>query len=370
MNAYQNRVCQHVYENGSYRMAWQSAPLEGNPSVRLGDIDNDGQNEIVASVYYYTRTAGKKPNQVAYYNSRIHVFEEGASYDGEPSWSTGELGELPSTLLRDSWVADVDRRFQGNELVLMRGSRLLVYRITHTEGAPAASFTSECLKIYRAALDSIDVGDADGVPGVEIVVEAEQKPWIWKSTEGGWVEYPAAPVPLDQCGDASVLNLTHVRVRDVDNCGQNEVISTGTNERLMVWKWQTGAYEFVAASPDLNGNMAYGLDCGNVDGDIGGRGEVALAVWGKKRQPSRITTLAYVDGSYVIVNDCELSVYRLEDLRVHDLTGDGRAEVLFNLDDNEFDGLIIMTLDGDLQTGILKEVYRAPCYPYTRPEIR
>ena len=72
----------------------------------------------------------------------------------------------------------------------------------------------------------------------------------------------------------------------------------------------------------------------------------------------------------MIVNDCELSVYRLEDLRVHDLTGDGRAEVLFNLDDNEFDGLIIMTLDGDLQTGILKEVYRAPCYPYTRPEIR
>ena len=64
LNAYQNRVCQHVYENGSYRMAWQSAPLEGNPSVRLGDIDNDGQNEIVASVYYYTRTAGKKPNRL------------------------------------------------------------------------------------------------------------------------------------------------------------------------------------------------------------------------------------------------------------------------------------------------------------------
>jgi hypothetical protein len=50
LNTNSNRICQHIYENGLYKLAWQSAPLEGYHSVRIGDIDNDGAKEIVASV--------------------------------------------------------------------------------------------------------------------------------------------------------------------------------------------------------------------------------------------------------------------------------------------------------------------------------
>ena len=247
MNIFENRVCQHVYTDGEFRLAWQSAPLEGPASVRIGDIDNDGVDEVVATTYYVSRTEyvssgkGKKQSVVNYYGYRIHVFEPGESpYNGNARWTVDLPDELPNTLLRDTWIADVDNDgipgAPDNEIVIMRYQWLHIGRVERT-GDTTGSITLELLKCYAAGLDGLDVGDADNQPGNEIVVEAEQIPWVWKWTGTAWEEFEVDPVPLDQYGDASPLMLTFVRIRDVDNLGDNEIIATGTNERLMVWRW-------------------------------------------------------------------------------------------------------------------------------------
>ena len=375
LNAYENRVCQHIY-NGtdSYRLAWQSAPLENHSSIRMGDVDNDGSEEIVASLSYLHHTEGSKKNLVGYYGYRIHVFEQGAAFDGGPSWSVDLPYVLRSNFLRECWIGDVDPSHPGNELVLMHTYRLAVFNIDRDPSTGEVSLTGECIGTYANATDSIDVGDADNDGNKEIVVESGQRPWVWKWTGGSpsrWTQYETALVPLEEYGDADVLNLTHVRVRDVDDLPGNEIISTGTNERLMVWRWQGGSYEWITAGPDLIGNMAYGLDCGDVNGD--GRGEVVLSVWsigaGRNRRPQRVITLTYGGGGYTVANTHSSDYVRVQDLRVADLTGDFRAEVILN--DTVAPGLRILKFVGDdLWTGHFEDVYAAPGDAFTRIEIR
>jgi len=377
LSASQNRVCQHVYDlaTDSYRLAWQSMPLEGTPRVRMGDIDNDGSEEIVASLYYVHHTEGSKRNQVAYYGYRIHVFEPGAPFDGGPSWSVDLPDVLPSNLLRDSWIGDVDPSHAGNELVVMHSFRLAVFNIDRNPSTGEVTLSGGCIGTYSKALDSIDVGDADNLGGNEIVVESGQRPWVWKWTGGSpspWTQFETALVPLEEYGDAEVLNLTHVRVRDVDDLPGNEIISTGTNERLMVWRWQNGAYEWVTAGPDLVGNMAYGLDCGDVNGD--GTDEVVIGVWsiraGRVRLPSRVVALACGGTGYTVANTYNSDYGPIQNLRVADLTGDGSAEVILN-DAGDPSGLRILRFVGiDLLTGHFEQVYAAPGDAFTRIEIR
>lgn len=390
LNTFENRVCQHVWidsnsdgaiDEGEFQLAWQSAPLDfyRSPSVRMGDVDNDGDMEIVACGYY-VRVEGTKKNRVTYYYSyEIQVFEEGEVYGGQASWSVELPEELEHNLVRDSWIGDVDPQFPGNELVLMRTYILSVYHFSAEETYP----DTYLWKPFSASLDSIDVGDADNDGQNEIVVDSGQIPWILDGTLSGWTFFTAEAVPLDEYGDADVVNLTHVRVRDVDGDGLNEIISAGTNERLMVWECQLDGsgnpvgYYFADAGPDLIGNMAYGLDCGDINGDaaIGGADETVIAVWsiksGRTRLPSRVVTLSY-DGDarmYVIENTYDSDLVRPLDLRVADLNQDGRAEVLLN-DSDSASVLRILAFDGtDLQEGSFRQVYATPTDPNMRIEI-
>lgn len=380
LNTNGNRVCQHIFDpsDQTYKLAWQSAPLESVPSVRIGDIDNDNEEEIVATVGYVSRTEARKKNLPAttYYKFRIHVFEHGqTAYDGSPSWSV-DLPEEITAYLIDSWVDDLDNDgqpgFADNEIVLMRSNLLDIFHVAHANNdpGPGTVVSKEHLFTYKEPLDSIDVGDIDGQPGNEIVVEAEQIPWVWKNISGQWRQFYAQAVPLDQYGDATVVNLTYVRIRNADNEGINEVIAAGTNERLMVWRWNGGGLDYVTNSTDLKGSMSYGVDWGNIDGDPAGSGEVVINVWGERKLPSRLITLAYDNGLYVIQNTYNSDYTDQRDLRIADLTGDGRAEVIQN-NGGDPAGLKIFRFVGDtLQSGHFEQVYAAPGYPYKRIEIR
>jgi hypothetical protein len=340
----------------------------------MGDVDNNGSEEIIASLSYVHHTEVSKKNVVAYYGYRVHVFEQGAAFDGGPSWSVELPYELKSNYLRECWIGDVDPSHAGNELVVVHTYRLAVFNIDRNAQG-AVILTGGCIGTFASATDSIDVGDADNDGKNEIVVEAGQRPWVWKWTGESplpWKQYETASVPLEEYGDATVLNLTHVRVRDVDDFPGNEIISTGTNERLMVWRWQNGAYEWVTAGPDLIGNMAYGLDCGNVNGE--GTDEVVIGVWsiraGRVRLPTRIVALTYGGGSYTVANTCNVDYSLIHDVRVADLTGDGRAEVIFNNIDEPGSMVILRFVGEALQTGHFEQVYEAPNSGIARIEIR
>lgn len=370
LNTNGNRVCQHVFDSssGTYRLAWRSADLGGIPSVRLGDVDNDGQLEIVASVYYVSRIAGKKPNQTTYYDSRIYAFRSGAAFNAGPDWSTGELGELPNTLVLDSWVGDVDND-GSNEFALIRTNLLEVYHIIHGTG-PDAAFTVQSLRSYPNWLFSMEVGDADNRGDNEILVACAGQPFVWKCTNGQWLETAADPVPTAYYGAGMTsVGLTYLRVRNADNAPGNEIIATGNNQRLMVWEHDGGGYKWSSVSADLNGSMTYGIDSGNVDGDTLNAREVVVNLWGTKKLPARIVIMAFEGGVWVLKNTYNCGYADLRDMRVGDLDGDGRAEVALQCN-GPTPGLRVLHFGGDLLTGTFSEVYVGPGDPYHKIEIR
>jgi hypothetical protein len=364
LNTSGNRICQHIFENGQYKLAWQSADLGGTPSVRLGDIDNDGQKGVVASIYFMTRSVKTKARITEYYNFNIMVFENGAPFDGKASWETGPLGELEGTLINDSWIADVDndsavKEVPDNELVLIRSRRLEVYHFDGSTGAYAREIVKET-DAYRY-LFSLEVGDADGLGDNEIVIPYGGRPIIYKHEGSGWSETCAEPVPaMYYAADATSVSFTYLRIRDADNEPGNEIIAAGSNRRLLVWKWQGGAYKFVAASQELGGNATYGLDCGDIDGD--NHNEVVIDVWATKKLPAKIVVLGYDAGLYVLKNTFDSGYADQRDLRLGDLDGDLRAEVVVNTAGTP-PGPKVLRFIGALAEGHFEQVY-APAISY------
>lgn len=379
LNTYGNRVCQHIFDpsDQTYKLAWQSAVLEGTPSVRLGDIDNDGQKEIVASVYYLSRTetviVGKKRTTIEYYNFRIHVFEYGAANGGNPSWSTGELGEMSNTLINDSYVADVDNdslpQLPDNELVMIRSKNLEVYHFIGSSGA----YERETLQTYPSFLYSLEIGDADNLGDNEIVVVPGNSSSlrIWKHLpDHTWDQKIADPVPssLWEPG-ATYTGVTYLKVRDADNLAGKELIATGNNQRLMVWKYDGSGYRLTAWSDPLPpGTMAYGIDSGNLDGDS--LNEVVISLWGGKKYPARLVVLSYEGGNWITKNTFNSYYIDQRDLRMGDLNGDLRPEVALN-NGGDPEGLKVLRFVGPtLVGGTFQEVYAAPGYGYGKVEIR
>ena len=114
--------------------------------------------------------------------------------------------------------------------------------------------------------------------------------------------------------------------------------------------------------------MAYGLDCGDLNHD--NSDEVVINVWGLKKLPPRLVTLAYDSGLYVIQNTFTTDFYNQWDLRVADLTGDGRAEVIEYNQGNPAGLKIFRFVGASLQGGTFELVYSAPGYGTERIEIR
>jgi hypothetical protein len=379
LNTNGNRVCQHIFDpsDQTYKLAWQSAPLEGYNSVRLGDIDNDGIDEIVASVNYQTRTEtiriGKKSTTRTWGLFRIEVFENGTSYDGGPSWYYDIPGEVMSSLPNDSYIADIDNDalpgFPDNELVLIRSTELDLFHF-HGEGVLPLE---EKICTYDSFLFSLEVGDADndGFNELLVVPGNSSSIRVWKHQLPGhtWEQKTVDPVPssLWEPG-ATYAGVTYLRVRDADNLAGKEIIATGNNQRLMVWKYDGSGYRLTSWSdPMPPGTMAYGIDSGNLDGDS--LNEVVISLWGGKKYPARLAVLAYEGGKWVTKNFYNSYYVDQRDLRMGDLNGDNLPEVALN-NGGDPQGLKVLIFIGTLVGGTFQEVYMAPGYGYGKVEIR
>jgi hypothetical protein len=376
LNTNGNRVCQHVYENGIYKLAWQSAPLEGPNSVRLGDIDNDGTKEIVASVAYQTRTetikVGKKTTTRTWSSYRIEIFENNTPFDGVPSWWYDIPGEVMNSLPNDSYIADLDNGSvigaPHNELVLIRSTELDLFHFPGESTVPIV----EHICTYPSFLFSLEVGDADNLGDNELVVVPGNSSSlrIWKHLpDHSWEQKMADPVPssLWEPG-ATYTGVTYLRVRDADNLAGTEIIATGNNQRLMVWKYDDSGYRLTSWSDPLPpGTMAYGIDSGNLDGDS--LNEVVISLWGGRKYPARLVVLSYEAGKWITKNTYNSYYVDQRDLRMGDLDGDLRPEVALN-NGGDPEGLKVLIFIGTLAGGTFQEVYTSPGYGYGKVEIR
>lgn len=378
LNINSNCVCQHIYDNatGQYRLAWQSAPLEGlylenHYSVRLGDIDNDGVREIVASVKYSERTetikVGKRTTTQTWGLFRVEVFEDGAEYGGGPTWFFDIPGEVRNSLPNDSEIADIDND-GDRELVLIRSTELDTFHFFGQGLAPVV----EHLWTNPSFLTSLEVGDADNDAKNELIVVPGNSSSIkiWKHNDDhSWGQTIVDPVPSSLWGQGmSYCGVPYVRVRNADNVAGNEIIATGNNQRLMVWKYDGAGYRLVSWSQELVASMACGIDSGDLDGD--GESEVVIDLWGARKYPARLVVLAFENGGWVVRISYNSFYGDQRDLLLADPDADGSPEVAVN-NHGIPGGLKILEFVGtNLAGGTFQEVHAAPGYGYMRVEIR
>jgi hypothetical protein len=291
------RIFQHVFRGGAYQSAWMSGRFPGiaddsfgSVSVRLGDLDNDGTREAVASVYYLTREEKVKGSVTSYYNFKILGYGNGCASDSEPDFESPLLGEMAGMIINDSIIADVDNGgtpgMPHNELVLARSAKVSQIDLCRLNGT---TWSVERVADLAHYLFNIDAGDVDGDEANEIVATSQGAPYpiILKYYGGTWLKiFP----------DAAPTSVLQAKARDTDRDGTKEIIALGGNGRFFVWKYGSGRYGLVA-SVDTGASSLRGIDAGDFDGD--GYNEIILATAGDRKTVPRILRYDFSGGWYV-----------------------------------------------------------------------
>jgi hypothetical protein len=328
-------IYQTVFDNGlGYYAPWQSGPLPGMSdqfpgaaSVRIGDIDGDGQREVVASTYYMTRKVKNRGSLTEYYNFQIIVYKDGSLYGGGPDFQLGPFGEMAGTIIIDSFVADADNDGR-NEVVLLRTGEVDLCRLN-----PDQTWSFEKVGTVPPYGWSLDIGDADNDGENEIVVAPSQSytPIIFKYDKVAhqWNQiFTIDPVP-----GSTPVAIRYARIRNADNIinpytgkPENEIFAC-VNGRLLVWKFKDGQYK-LSVGDYVGTDQTLAIDVGDIYGN--GSHEVLVADGGIGKKPKPRILVYQYDGNankYNLVGTYNAPI-RAEDLATGDLNQDGKDEVV------------------------------------------
>ncbi len=243
---------------GIYQDTWASLKTDTDyPCVWTGDGDNDGTIEIVALL---GSTKGK----------RIAIFESGST--GSPSWQSPSFAKGTGDIdaIR---VGDVDG--DGlQELVMDIGDTIRIARVVPS----GSSYAFEVVwtgPSYGKLIWGLDLGDADNLGDIEIIlaVFSNNGPIVLKHEGAAWTPQAVEPLP-----NPTPVAIDAAKVRDVDEDPGNEIIGSGNNKKVMVWKWNGSMYALIAISQDLGG-YTQGIDAGEIVPGLPGN-EIATAAAG------------------------------------------------------------------------------------------
>jgi hypothetical protein len=331
-------MCKFDQSASKYEVVWESAEADVRfNNVRIGDIDNDGQNEIVA-IHTITTVTGKGKNQQTTYSSELLIFEDGDMREPTSRLSLDGL-ECYSGLAKEIRIANVDND-PGNELVVMKSGMdsgvFEVYRIT-PDHMISRLYSSE---VYRGGgIWSLEVGNADNTGANEILLSRYMttRPFILKFAETGYGWVPVDDGLIDPTGtaeafnDDGTLNFNVIKVSDVDGDDVNEIIAGGNSGWLMIWNYIEGRYVKVFSEEVDPEHATWALDVGNIDEDSGKEIVIGLASGSLALDAVKV---------YKKAETCPYSYYQLileplisdrigiDCLRVADLNGDGTAEIV------------------------------------------
>lgn len=224
---------------------WQRYSVDEKPpkdviAVAIGDVDNDGDNEVVTGV-------DGMPIRI---------------YDGaKASWSFEEIGEKPK--VTSLVVTDADNDGELEIVCGTKDKRVLLYELRRTEWSEfRGTVWIERVVDPNAGTDVLSVacGDADNDSYIEIVAGTKKgkKVYLYEGAEDSW-----ARVTVDEDAGKEVMALA---VGDVDQDGIVEIVCGTKGKKVYAYEkigesWERTLIDSVA------GSAVRQIDIGDSDGD-------------------------------------------------------------------------------------------------------
>ena len=212
---------------------WHNHSVYGY-SIAVGDVDDDGKNEVVAGGYNDNES---KPG--------ITVFEDDGTYKF--------FYQTYSQRVKDIELGDVNND-GTDDIVACNNGDGRIYAFKGTDGSDLTGWPDE----FEDSIEDIALGELDGNPGLDIAAISSGR--------------PSTLYAFGSTGNKLWSNTTvsgrSVEIGDVDGDDEEEVV-------IGNWNWTTGygVYVYDGAtgnleySFDTNGRQPTEVELGNLDGD-------------------------------------------------------------------------------------------------------
>lgn len=260
------------YDAGFYVHQWISLPYEMPiERIAVGQMDSDAALEVLVAV-----------------DGKLLMYD-GITFQVELEIS------IPTFLVQDMTTANLDED---------PAIEAVICDITDTYVYDLATATSQ-LVVSNTGCGSIEVGETDGTPGLEIVVAA--------GSSNGWV-LDAITGAVDSHYSSPGFGV-HMAVADIDGDGLDEIVGLLGHE-ILAWNDDTGLIAWEVADSDLAA-----VTIGDIDGD-----DDLEVIYGH-RQHGDLRVLNGADGSEQWVMDNPS--HGMTNIAVGDVDGDEVTEIIY-----------------------------------------
>ncbi len=300
-----------VYEftDGGYVLSWSDRLPYSTGGLYIGDTDNDGQNELLVGASVSSTGGG----------GDVRIYKYTGSNNYQKVWSDSINAHIDSGGV---YVGDADNDGQNEVAVAVSwyGRQVIVY--DHTTGN---NYTRTWTTSAGDGKDIV-IGDANNDGKNEIIAG-----WGYSSLGTRMYEFQGGT--YHEVWSYNSGYTTRVGIGDIDNDGQNEIMAIGESHKVALQ--HQGGYSYVAENilPPSDTDRYDGASIGDADND--GQNEIVLL-----RTAPEIEQAAIIECSNGLYTTSWTSTFgsgsnvytRYDNCYIGDSDNDGNNEVIFSTD--------------------------------------